>query len=77
MPANIEIKARIASVEALENRIAALLADRREECDHLVLRGPLELADARERELELHSDTAVMPTDSGPIRKPPKRIVGR
>jgi hypothetical protein len=29
------------------------------------------------RELELHSDTAVMPTDSGPIRKPPKRIVGR
>lgn len=29
------------------------------------------------RELEVHSRTAVMPTDSGPIRKPPKRIVGR
>jgi hypothetical protein len=29
------------------------------------------------RELALHSRTAVMPTDSGPIRKPPRRIVGR
>jgi hypothetical protein len=29
------------------------------------------------RELALHSSTAVMPTDSGPIRKPPRRIVGR
>ena len=29
------------------------------------------------RELEVHSSTAVMPTDSGPIRKPPRRIVGR
>lgn len=29
------------------------------------------------RELEVRSRTAVMPTDSGPIRKPPKRIVGR
>ena len=29
------------------------------------------------RELALHTRTAVMPTDSGPIRKPPRRIVGR
>lgn len=29
------------------------------------------------RELEVHSRTAVMPTDSGPIRRPPVRIVGR
>ena len=29
------------------------------------------------RELAMHSRTAVMPTDSGPIRKPPRRIVGR
>jgi hypothetical protein len=37
------------------------------------------LLDARRliRELELHSGRAVMPTDSGPIRKPPKRIIGR
>jgi hypothetical protein len=37
------------------------------------------LLDARRliHELELHSGTAVMPTDSGPIRKPPRRIIGR
>ena len=29
------------------------------------------------RELEAHSKRAVMPTDSGPIRKPARRIVGR
>ena len=29
------------------------------------------------RELALHTRTAVMPTDSGPIRRPPRRIVGR
>ncbi|NYG08599.1 hypothetical protein BJ986_003086 [Phycicoccus badiiscoriae] len=29
------------------------------------------------RELEVHSHRAVMPTDSGPIRKPARRIVGR
>jgi hypothetical protein len=29
------------------------------------------------RELELHSHKAVMPTDSGPFRKAPRRIVGR
>jgi hypothetical protein len=29
------------------------------------------------RELAMHTSTAVMPTDSGPIRKPPRRIVGR
>ena len=29
------------------------------------------------RELEVHSHKAVMPTDSGPIRKPARRIVGR
>jgi hypothetical protein len=29
------------------------------------------------RELELHSGTAVMPTDSGPFRRPPGRIIGR
>ena len=37
------------------------------------------LLDARRliRELEVHSSTAVMPTDSGPIRRPRRRIVGR
>ncbi len=29
------------------------------------------------RELEVHSHKAVMPTDSGPLRKPARRIVGR
>jgi hypothetical protein len=29
------------------------------------------------RELEVRSHQAVMPTDSGPIRKPPRRVVGR
>jgi hypothetical protein len=29
------------------------------------------------RELEVRSPHAVMPTDSGPIRKPPRRVVGR
>jgi hypothetical protein len=29
------------------------------------------------RELAMHTSTAVMPTDSGPIRRPPRRIVGR
>jgi hypothetical protein len=29
------------------------------------------------RELEVHSHQAVMPTDSGPFRRPPRRIVGR